>query len=302
MLNLQQRVIGAIGLFLLVSAPALAIRELTDELGRHVSVPDDPQRIICLAPSLTETVYALGLGPAVVGITDYTEYPPEARTKPSVGGLTDPSIEKIVALHPDLVLAMREINRRETVDELANFAIPVFMIDPQGLEGVLQSIQRIGEAVDRNSSAEALVKRLREQRAGVAARVEGLARSKVLVLIWYDPVVTAGRKSFITDIISAAGGHSVTADIPQAWPQISLEEVLRRSPDFLLLVRGAHGGITAQELKAHAGWDRLKAVGENRVIYMDERLFHPSALAFDALKQLAKELHPEAFQSRRGQP
>src|SRR5206468_12049881 len=131
MLNLHERVIAAIGLFLLVSAPALAFRELTDELGRNVSVPDDPHRIICLAPSLTETVYALGVGAAVAGVTDYTEYPPEAGTKPSVGGLTNPSMEKIVALHPDLVLAMREINRRETVEGLANFAIPVFVVDPQ---------------------------------------------------------------------------------------------------------------------------------------------------------------------------
>ena len=143
------------------------------------------------------------------------------------------------------------------------------------------------------------MKRLEQRRAVIAARVARLPQPKVLVLIWYDPVVTAGRTSFITDIVSAAGGQSVTADVPQAWPQISLEEVLRRSPDFLLLVRGAHGGITAQELKAHAGWDRLKAVGENRVIYMDDRFFHPSPVAFDALEQLAKALHAEAFRPRR---
>jgi iron complex transport system substrate-binding protein len=125
--------------------------------------------------------------------------------------------------------------------------------------------------------------------------VKGLPRLKVFVVIWYDPVITAGSKSFITDVISAAGAQSATDDIPQAWPQISLEEVLRRSPDTVLLVRGAHGGITGEELKAHAGWDQLEAVRDNRVIYMGERFFHPSPVVFEALEQLAKALHPEAF-------
>lgn len=293
--NPFKRLVTAVGLLLVACAPALAVRELVDELGRRVAVPDDPHRIICLAPSLTQTVYALGLGEAVAGVTDYTDYPPEARAKPSVGGLTDASMEKIVALHPDLVLAMRDINRRETVEELEHLGIRVFVVDPQGLQGILASIQHIGDALDRSSGAEELVKRLEQGRAAVAARVGGLPRPKLLALIWYDPVVTAGKKSFLTDVISAAGGQPATADIPQAWPQISLEEVLRRSPDFVLLVRGAHGGITTEELKAHAGWDRLKAVRDNHVIYMDERLFHPSPVVFDALEQLAKELHPEAF-------
>ena len=114
-------------------------------------------------------------------------------------------------------------------------------------------------------------------------------------MIWYDPVVTAGDKSYITDVIAAAGGQSVTADMAQAWPEISLEEVLRRSPDFLLLVHGAHGGMTAEDLEAHAGWDQLPALKNHRVIYMGERFFHPSPVVFDALEQLAKQLHPDAF-------
>jgi iron complex transport system substrate-binding protein len=294
-LDLLKQVTVTIGLLLLVAAPALAFRELTDELGRHISVPDDPQRIVCLAPSLTEAVYALGLGAAVVGITDFTDYPSEARTKPSVGGLTNPSMEKIVALHPDLVLAMQDMNGGGTVEQLQHLGIPVFVVNPQNLQGVLESTRHLGEAVGRSSSAEALVKRLEQQRVSVGTLVERLRRPTVLALIWYDPVITAGKRSFITDIVFTAGGRSATADIPQAWPQISLEEVVRRSPDFLLMVRGAHGGISLQELKTHAGWDRLKAVRDSRIIYMDERLLHPSPVAFDALEQLAKKLHPEAF-------
>ncbi|PYV25303.1 MAG: hypothetical protein DMG24_09355 [Acidobacteria bacterium] len=245
--------------------------------------------------SLTETVYALGLGAVVVGVTDFTDYPSEAKTKPSVGPWTDASLEKIISLHPDLVLAMAEINREETVDQLEHVAIPVYVVSPQALQGIMASIQHIGDALNRTSDAVKLLKRLEEQRTAVVARVKGLPRPKVLVVVWYDPVITAGSKSFITDVISAAGAESVTADMPQAWPQISLEEVLRRAPDRLLLVRGAHGGITREDLKAHSGWEQLEAVRDNHVIYMDERLFHPSPVVSDALEQLAEKLHPEVF-------
>jgi iron complex transport system substrate-binding protein len=290
-----KRVAALIGLHVLVCAPMLASRELKDELGRRVTLPDDPQRIVCLSPSLTETVYALGRGAVVVGVTDFTDYPPEAEKKPSVGGLTDASLEKIVSLHPDLVLGMSTLNSEELVNELERVGIPVFVVDPQGLQGIMASIQHVGDALNRTRDAVRLLKRLEAQRAAVAARVEGLARLKVLVVIWYDPVITAGSKSFITDVISAAGAQSITADMAQAWPQISLEEVLRRSPDFLLLVRGAHGGFTLEDLRARAGWDQLEAVRHDHVIYMSERLFRPSPVIFDALEQLAKELHPEAF-------
>jgi iron complex transport system substrate-binding protein len=295
MQTLFKRVAVSIGLYLLVWAPGLASRELKDELGRRVTLPDNPQRVVCLAPSLTETVYALGQGRVVAGVTDFTDYPPEAKTKPNVGGLTDASVEKIISLHPDLVLAMADINREEIVDELEHMGIPVYMVSPQGLQGIMASIKDIGDALNRTSDAVKLLKRLEEERTTVVARVKGLPRLKVLAVIWYDPVITAGSKSFITDVISAAGAESITADMPQAWPQISLEEVLCRAPDRLLLVRGAHGGITRDDLKAHAGWDQLEAVRDNHVIYMDERLFHPSPVVFDALEQLAKKLHPEAF-------
>jgi iron complex transport system substrate-binding protein len=289
------RVVALIGLCTLACTQARAARELRDELGRHVTAPDEPQRVVCLAPSLTETVYALGLGSLVVGVTDFTTDPPEAKLKPSVGGLTDASLEKIVSLQPDLVLAMGTLNREETVDELEHLGIPVFVVDPHGMDGVAASIQHVGDALNRSSDAARLLKRLGEQRASIARRVAGLPRPKVLVVIWYDPVITAGNSAFVTDVLAAAGAESATADLDQAWPQISLEEVLRRSPDFILLVREAHGGITLEDLRTHAGWDQLKAVHDNRIIYASERLFHPSPAVFEALQQLAKEIHPEAF-------
>jgi len=277
------------------SFPALASRLVTDELGRTVLVPDQPHRILCLTPSLTETVYELGAGELVVGVTDYTEFPVEARSKPSVGGLVDPSMEKIVALGPDLVLMAARLNRPETIQQLEDLSLTVFVVDPQGLEGIFKMVRSVGEAIHRDMEAATLVKQLAQKRDAVLARVKGLSRPKILVVVWYEPVLTVGSKAFITDAIAAAGGDSVTADIPQAWPQISMEEVLRRSPDFLLLIKELHGGITLDVLKAHAGWDRLDAVRNARVIYVDERMELPSPSVFDALDGLARALHVSDF-------
>jgi iron complex transport system substrate-binding protein len=287
---------------LLLSTQAVGARELTDELGRHVTVPEHPQRIICLAPSITETVYALGAGEAVVGISDYTEFPAEALAKTSVGDLITPSVEKILDLHPDLVLASVEVNRRETVEHLQELGISVFVVNPNGLDGIVSSIGNLGDAIDHVADAGALMKRLEEKRKSVREKVQGQPRPSVFVVIWYDPVITIGNKAFITEVISEAGGKSATADISQAWPQISLEEVLRRSPDIILLTSGPRHAITIAELNGQAGWDRLEAIRANRVISLDYRLLHSSFLVFDAMEELAKKLHPSSFrQAERAQ-
>lgn len=293
--SIIKRTLGLWGLVLLACVPILAFRQVTDELGRRITVPDDPHRIVCLAPSVTETVYALGLGDEVVGISDYTDYPPGARSKPSVGGPSNPSIEKIVSLRPDLVIATGGLSGEKVAEELGHLGLPVYLVNPQSLQGILASIEHLGAALHRTRAAQVLVTRLEQRQAAVSARVAGLPRPKVLVVIWYDPVVTAGKTSFITDVIAAAGGRSVTADILQPWPEISLEEVLQRSPEDILLVHHAHGGITGEMLRNHAGWDQLVAVRDRHIIYVDDRLFHPSPVVFDAMEELARELHPKAF-------
>ena len=283
-------------LVLIAGAQRLFARELTDALNRSVLLPDQPRRIICLSPSLAETVFALGLDEAVVGVTDFTEYPPGVPAKPSVGELVSPAMEKIVSLQPDLVLAAKGLNRPDIIDQLEHLGIPIFVVNPQSLNEVLATIQQVGDIFNRSSEARALVNQLMERRRAVSRRVGELPRPRVFVVVWHTPVITAGGKAFLTDVISAAGGESVTADFPQTWPQISLEEVLRRAPDVLLLVRGPHGGMTLEELKTREGWNRLEAVIRNRVVYMDQTMEHPSPLVFDALEELARKLHPEAFQ------
>jgi iron complex transport system substrate-binding protein len=273
---------------LLIAAHAAQARTVMDEIGRAVTVTDHPHRVVCLAPSLTDTVYALGHGPEVAGVTDYTEYPIEARKKPSVGGVIDPSLETIVALKPDLVLAIAEMNTTDTIRALERVHVPVFVVQPKGMEGAYRSILSVGDALNDAAAAKALVEQLRTRQRQIAARLSGKPRPAVLLVLWPDPFITAGRGAFITDLIEAAGAHSVTADAPREWSRMSLESVVARNPEYLLLIRG--NKVTPEELRKLPGWSSLQAVRARRVIWVDDRIYYPSPLMLDALEDLSQQL------------
>lgn len=276
--------------FLCISLPALAARTLTDDAGRSVTVPDHPHRLICLMPSLVDDVYALGAGSDVIAVSDYTKYPVEAKAKPKVGLPLSPSLETIVSLHPDLVLASGELNRGETVSELQKLGIPVFTVMVHGIDGIYKSIASIGRALNREQEADRLVGALKEREKVVRQRVAGKPVVNVLMPIWYDPIMTIGKTAYITNLIEAAGGHSVTSDVDEEWPEISLEAVLARAPDALLLVRGSKMSVEA--IRTRPGWLTMTAVKKNRIYYVDDRIESPSPVAFDALEELAKQFHP----------
>lgn len=275
---------------LCLSLPAFAARRLTDDLGRSVTVPDHPHRLVCLVPSLVDDVYALGAGSDIIAVSDYTKYPPQAKTKPSVGLSLSPSLETIVSLHPDLVLASSDLNRSETTNQLQKLQIPVFTVTTHGIEGIYQSIASIGSALNRKQEAATLVRVLRERERAVRQRVAGKPVINVLMPIWYDPIMTIGKNAYITELIDIAGGHSVTGDIPEEWPEISLEAVLARSPEALVLVRGSKMSVEA--IRTRPGWITMAAVRNNRIYYVDGRIESPSPVAFDALEDLAKQFHP----------
>jgi ABC-type Fe3+-hydroxamate transport system substrate-binding protein len=273
-----------------ISLSAFAARTLTDDVGRSVTVPDHPHRLICLMPNLVDDVYALGAGSDVIAVTDYTKYPPEVKTKPTVGLPLSPSLETIVSLRPDLVLATGDLNSSETVRELQKLEIPVFLVTTRGIEGIYQSLSSIGRALKREPEAAKLIPALREREQAVRERVAGKRVINLLMPIWYDPIVTIGKDAYITDLIEIAGGHSVTSDIAEEWPEISLEAVLARAPEALLLVRGSK--VSMDAFRTRPGWMTMAAVRNNRIYYVDGRIESPSPVAFDALEDLAKQLHP----------
>jgi len=282
--------LGTIILLTSIAVPCFASRTVKDEVGRTVEVPDRPHRVVCLIPSVVDIVYSLGAGADVVAVSDFTKYPKEALQKPSIGLPLNPSIETIVALHPDLVLGSGELNTLEFAGHLQRLGIPVFMVDPHGIEGIYASILNLGRALNRETDADSVVAQLRKRVDAVKARVADKPKMRVFMAIWYDPVMTIGRRAFISELIEAAGGRSVTDDISQEWPEVSVETIVSRQPDALLLENGSK--ITVEELKARPGWEHLRAVQQGRVYYTDDRIEYPSPIAFDALEDLAKQFHP----------
>jgi iron complex transport system substrate-binding protein len=267
-----------------------ASRVVTDETGRKVTVPDHPHRVVCLVPSVTDTVFALGSGDDVVAVSDYTTYPPEALKKPSIGSLVKPSIETILSFHPDLVLGTSIPGSTETAAQLKTVGIPVYFVDPHGLAGILQSVTNVGQALNRVPQAAALNASLARRIEAVKARTADKPKLRVLVPVWYDPIVTIGKHAFITEIVEAAGARSVTDDLIPDWPQVSMETVIARAPDALLLIRG--GKISIGMLQNRPGWSSLPVIQAGKVYYVDSGIQDPSPIAINALEELAREFHP----------
>jgi iron complex transport system substrate-binding protein len=280
-------------LLLFLSLPAAALRVVTDEAGRKVTLPDQIHRIVCLSPSVTDTVYAIGAGAEVVGITDYTLYPPQARQKPSIGNILRPSLERIAVLHPDIVIGIAPLNEAETIHGIERMGIPVFLVNASGIEGLYHSIASIGLAVGRPAQATALIAQLRIRERRVRAQASAGNRPSVFFALSIDPCITAGHRAFLTELIEAAGARSVTAGLAQEWININIEAIIPEKPDFVLLLRDSPFGLN--EMRQHPGWSSLQAVRMGRVIRIDDRLQYPSPVAFDALENFARQLRSAAI-------
>jgi ABC-type Fe3+-hydroxamate transport system substrate-binding protein len=274
----------------IVALPCFASRTLTDEFGRSVVLPDHPHRLICLAPSVVDDVYQLGAGADVIAVSDFTKYPSEAAAKPSVGLPLNPSVEKILELHPDLILGASTLNQLESLRPLEKYGIPIFMVDPHGISGIYSSLTILGKVLNRETEARALIAKLQAREVAVHARSIGKPQVRVFMPIWYDPVVTIGKNDYITQLIAVAGGKSITDDIALPWPQVSMEAVIARNPEALLLVRG--GKLTLKGLSGRPGWNTLRAIKESKVYFVDDRINLPSPAAFDALEDLVRQFHP----------
>jgi iron complex transport system substrate-binding protein len=272
--------------------PGLA-GEVTDMLGRRVRVPARAERIVSLAPSITETVFVLGEGDRLVGVTDYCDFPPAATRKPRVGGISTPSFEAVLTLRPDLVLATSESNYAEHVERLASLGMAVYVIRPVDFESVLESIERIGAVLGRAAAARAHVASMRRDADAIGRAVAGAPRPRVLYVVWPNPLIAPGRGTLITELLRRAGGESVTGAEPLPYPRLSLETVVERRPDRIIV--GRHGRETVEELLR--GWGALTAVAavrEGRVDAVDGDLVHrPGPRMIEALRALARALHPE---------
>ncbi len=269
---------------------ANASRTVMDEAGISVTIPDHPHRVVCLAPSIIDAVFALGAADDVIARTDFVEYPAIAKKKPSIGSIMTPSLETILALHPDLVLGMPHANPQAILDQIQRHGIPVYLVDPHGISGIFRSISDLGDALNRIPQAAKVVATLQQRVSAVQTRVRGKPVVSVYMPIDFEPNMTIGKGSFITEIIAAAGGRSITADIEQEWPEISMETVIARAPQALVLFTDSKFSIDV--LKTRPGWSVLPAIRNRRVYTVDKRIDFPSPIAIEALEDLARQFHP----------
>lgn len=277
-------------LLLALTSSAWGVRWEKDDTGRAVAIPDQVHRAVSLSPSITNTIYGLGAASQLAGITDYTIYPAEAaQQKPSVGTLINPSLERIIVLHPDIVLALPEFTGAATIEGLKRVGIPVFLLKGGNVANIYRTITTVGRVLGRERESVALVSSLRSREEAVRAQSAGKRKATVLLVLSVDPLITAGRNAFITEMFSAVGTRSVTEDLPQDWLQINIESVLPRKPDYIVVMKD--GPVMLKELQQRAGWNSLEAVRKGRVIVADDRIQVAGPVAFDGLEDFAQQIH-----------
>ncbi|MFC1571997.1 helical backbone metal receptor [Candidatus Eisenbacteria bacterium] len=307
--------------WLMLTAPQIAVagpasvhtgteQTFEDALGHRVVWTEPPARIVSLSPNLTEILFAIQCDSAIVGVTRFCNHPPAALELPRIGGVVDPSLEAIMMLRPELVLATRG-NPVEFLESLAGLKLPVFALETRGdTEQIFRTILSVGKVTGRDVTAGALVDSLRALVRDVTARTAGLdpaLRPRVFMGELDGAHWSAGPGSFVHALIEAAGGENVAAIAPAAWSPLSLESIVASDPQVYLGTFAQEGEVAARELVLHTlrtqpGWKDTSLGAEPRVFLVHEdRLQRPGPRVFGVLVEFARELHPSLWvEPRRG--
>jgi len=267
-----------------------------DALGREISVPAPPKRLIALAPNLTEILYALGLGDRVVGVTNHCNYPPEASLKPKVGSYIHLNVEQIISLSPDLVIGTMDGNERYILDLLEQAHIKVFFVNPRDVRQAIETISTVGLVCGLPEKAQQLSDGLTRRVNRVVDATSPGKRPLVFLQIHIQPIMTVNRNTVHHDLIRLAGGDNMTAGEPVTYPRISLEEVIRRKPEVILISSMEREGRFEKARQGWLQWTSIPAVQKGRVHLIDSDLIdRPSPRVVDGLEIMARLLHPEAL-------
>jgi iron complex transport system substrate-binding protein len=251
-------------------------------------------RVISLAPNLTEIVFAVGGGDRLVGNTTYCDYPAEAKAVAKVGDSLQPSLERIIALRPQVVLISTASQLEVFTQQLHNQNIAVFVTDPHDLDGIFRTIEQVGQILGQTDQANQLVKKLRERTSAVEQAVKDAKPVRVFYQVSGEPLYTLGKDAYLTDLIRRAGGVSVTADVPGAWPRYSNESALAANPEAIILQTGRSMGA-ANSTVTDALRNSPAALAGRVYKINDDYLARPGPRLIDGLEVMAHALHPEAF-------
>jgi iron complex transport system substrate-binding protein len=278
-------------------------RILKDDLGFPFVVGSPPQKIISLAPNITEILFSLGLGEKVSGVTRYCDYPPQAKEKEKIGGIIDLSIERIKALNPDLVIGFRG-NPLQSLDRLRKLGLSVFVLDiGEDIESVLLIIQKIGAITRSEKEAEALVQSLRKKYDETRSALENVEHEPKVFLSIHGPGFwTCGKESFLNDLVTKARGVNIAGNISRKWLLYSQEQLINENPEIIVILsRSQEEFIEAKKsLESKSYFKRIKAVSSGKIFFLDQNLAtRPGPRLVDALAELGRLLHPESFKERR---
>ncbi|WP_410769966.1 ABC transporter substrate-binding protein [Fontibacillus sp. BL9] len=269
-----------------------------DAYGSEFTFESAPQRIVSLAPSETEGLFALGLDEQIVGVSDNDDYPEAAKDKPKMGGF-QVNVEAVVAAQPDLVLAGSLIGE-DTVKSLTDLGMKVFRSNPKTIDGVMDNIKTVGEITDHQNEAKEVTEQMKAELDKVTEAVKSLtADQKKKVYIEFSPGWTVGKGEFMDEMITLAGGENVASDIT-GWSEINEENIIKANPDVILYAKSVideNNRTLAEIIKGRGGWDQITAVKEDRIVGMDDNLLsRPGPRVTQGLIEVAKAIYPDLIQ------
>ncbi|MBS0152672.1 MAG: cobalamin-binding protein [Nitrospira sp.] len=270
-------------------------RAFVDDVGRRIYLAKPPARVVSLAPSITEMLFALGLEDRIVGVTEFCDYPAGAQTKAKVG-YANPNVETIIALRSDMVLAPKDFLRPDVQAKLEQLKIPLFVLDAKTLEDIPLQIHTLGTMFEKTSAANDVTQRMRQRMTELKLKVETLPAKRVLYVLNSQPLISVGPGSFIHQMIGLAGGVNVAAQAGVAYPRLSMETVLKEDPEVLIFPSGEVETVPRSEQQQWRRWDSLSAVKQQRFHEVSSNILNrPGPRVIEGLEQLVRAIHPELF-------
>ena len=288
-------------IFTLLWAPLShsASLKFADEVNREVVISFPPQRIVSLAPNITEILFSLGLDKEIVGVSMHCNFPEKAKSKVRVGSYISLDFERIISLKPDLIIATGAGNTREMVDRLEKLGFPTYAIFPKNFGDVLKSIGHLGKVVGREKEAIRIIQGMKQRSQKVIELTKDLSWPRVFLQIGEAPMITVGKGSFADDLITLAGGENIAGKEKEMYPRWGMEEILKRSPEVILVSSMNPRGDYQRVLQEWSRWKMIPAVQNGRVHLIDSDLIdRPSPRIIDGLEEMARILHPERFKKQ----
>jgi iron complex transport system substrate-binding protein len=276
---------------------AIALTGCDQRVGAPAQRANGAPRIVSLAPAITETLFALGAGPEVVGVSQYCDYPPQVVKLPKIGSFLTPNIEAIAGLWPTIVIGLETSSDLREVHALAAMGYETMMVNDSSIAGIEMSIRTIGDAIGRSREARALLDQTHQKIAAIEERLRGVPQRRVLMVVGHQPMVAVGRGTYLDELLTMAHATNIASASAQTWPRLSLEYIIAERPEVIL--DGQMGTDPSSPSAFWAKYPSIPAVRDHRVTgYPEDPTLHPGPRIVQTLDLLARLIHPDAFAHR----